>query len=127
MLKFSGLAAPISEVGPIVTYLADLGFDTSIIGFTPINYPSAIERSLENLATNLMFVVLPSATVTIQLLLNGVPVPGFVTTYAGGETGVKVAVAGPLAIAAGDRLDLRITTTGAVPAAAYVSATIGVE
>lgn len=121
LLKFSG-----NVNGTSPNFLADSGIGLASNG-DPLNYPDAIARSLRNLATNLPFFTVPlGGSMVIELLQNGVPVPGFVVTYAVGETGIKTVAAGPAAFAIGDTFAVRVTSSGFVPAT-VVLATVGVE
>lgn len=117
-------------------FLADIGVGFgpgSIVAIAP-RYPIAIGRNLRNLATNLLppFTVPLGALIVIELLKNGIPVPGFLTTYIPGEGGVHNAILPPEAFVisiGGDTFDLRvnITTTDGQALEANLSATVGVE
>jgi hypothetical protein len=113
--------------GIVVSYLADTGVGVGLVPViaTPPDYPVAIARSLVNFATNVLETVSIDGVLTITLLKNGVAVPGFVTTYTGGQTGIKTALAGPVAYAIGDTFDVEVSSnTIAIPL--DVSATVGV-
>jgi hypothetical protein len=131
LLKFSGEAAVDSEGGgPLASYLTDagVGFGTGSVLTAP-SYPVAIARSLRNLATNVLGFIVPQlGSILVELLQNGVPVPGFAILYGPGETGVKTVLAGPTVFAIGSTFDLRVTTThlGEVDVI-DVTATVGVE
>ena len=134
LLKFSGTVAPAVEGGLVVSFLEDYGAGVaSFQGVTPVSlapsYPIAVARNLRNMATNLLlgFVVPDGGQIVIELLQNGVSVPGFVITYTGGETGIKSVLAGPAAFAIGDTFDLRVSVTGGVVDTVDLSATVGVE
>ena len=132
LLKFSGTAAAATEgILPVVSYLEDfgigLGLGAGIITTEP-SYPVAIARELQNLATNLLtFVVPPGGSILIELLKNGVAVPGFAISYGAGETGIKTLTAGPVAYAIGDTFDLRVTTAALFAIGVDVSATVGID
>jgi hypothetical protein len=131
LLKFSGTADANSE-STIVSYLADSGVGVGTVPFITVApaYPVAIARSLVNFATNVLGTVIipPSGSIVIELLKNGVPVPGFSISYGplGPTSGIKTVAAGPVAFAIGDTFDVRVTTTD-IAAGIDVSATVGVE
>lgn len=131
LLKFSG--SPAFTVGAIIeSFLADPGVGLGILPLIAApGYPVAIARSLRNMAVNFTSTGLqpsPLATVTVELLRLGVPVPGFVITYAPGTGGIQSVVAGPEPFAIEDTFDVRVTTSGfAGGSVINVSATIGVE
>jgi hypothetical protein len=129
LLKFSGVVAPAVE-GALVTYLTDFGVGLgsgSMITTAP-SYPVAVPHNLRNLSTNLLGAVVPvGGSILVELLKNGIPVPGFTITYGPGENGVKSVVAGPVAFAIGDRFDIRVTASALVLIAENLSATVGVE
>lgn len=127
LLKFSGVVDASVE-GTIVSYLADTGVgvgDVSVITVAP-DYPVAIVRNLVNLATNVLEAISINGTLTIELLKNGVAVPGFVITYTGGQSGIKTVTAGPVAFAIGDTFDLRLTASF-LAVGVDVTATVGVQ
>jgi len=127
LLKFSGLLR--FGQGEIISFLADANANNSFF----VNYPVAVTHSLRNLATNLLYTILPNeGTIVIDLLKNGIPVPGFSITYGPGETGIKQVLAGPEIFVEGPptTFDLRITATDIFNEDAdpiNLSATIGVE
>lgn len=134
LLKFSGVVAPALELAPVVSYLEDWGIGVGVgaIISTAPRYPVAVAHNLRNMATNLLpgFVtpIIPlGGAILIELLRNGVPVPGFSITYGPGESGVKSVLAGPAAFAIGDTFDMRATVSGTVAVDVDVSATVGVE
>jgi len=131
LLKFSGFAAgALSGLVPVASFLADSGAGIGVgsILLLAQGYPEAIARSLRNLAVNIFgFTVPPLGSIVVELLQNGVPVPGFSVTYNTGDSGIKTVVAGPAPYAIGDTFDLRVTTTGILAAGVNVSATVGVE
>jgi len=118
--------APTTEGGILISYLADtgVGVGAPVIATAPA-YPVAIARSLVNLSTNLLEAVTLGGVVTFALLQNGVAVPGFTTSYATGESGIKTAVAGPVAYLPGDTFDLQVTAD-TLAVALDASATVGV-
>jgi hypothetical protein len=133
LLKFSGNVAGALDVVSADSFLADtgIGFGGSIITVAP-SYPVAVEHNLRNMATNLLagFVVPDGGLIVIDLLKNGVAVPGFQITYGPGEGGLdgrKSVLAGPVTFAIGDTFDVRVTTSGSVAVTLEMSATIGVE
>ena len=132
LLKFSGeVEASVDPDDTIISFLEDWGSGASaglFISLAP-SYPVAVAHNLRNMATNLLqgFIVPLGGSIVVELLQNGVPVPGFVITYADGESGVKTVVAGPVAFAIGDTFDLRVTTVGLAAVSVDMSATIGVE
>jgi hypothetical protein len=129
LLKFSGVAAPSINSTPLISYLADAGVG---VGTVPIittapSYPVAIPHNLQNLSTNVQFTLSAGLTLVIQLLKNGAPVAGFLTTYGAGDSGIKSVATAEVPFAIGDTLDLRVTTTGVFDESGLnVSATIGV-
>jgi hypothetical protein len=133
LLKFSGQALTAPGGLTAISYLADTGF--SIVPGPVVvapSYPVARALNLRNLATNVLIPVIPPTIfvfITIELLQNGTPVPGFTITYGPGETGVKTVAVGPAPFVAGDRFDLKISTNSLaeLERGATVSATVGVE
>jgi hypothetical protein len=112
LLKFSGSVAVFGQLpGPGVSYLADPGVGlggASVLLFPP-SYPVSVAGSLRNLAVNIFgFVVPQNGTILVELLQNGVPVPGFAITYVQNETGIKTLAAGPTPYAVGSTFDLRV-------------------
>ena len=98
----------------------------------PPSYPTAVAGSFLNMATNLrpdVPLASPGSSVVFELLLDGVPVPGFTVTYLPGESGIKTVAAGPVPFAVGQTIDVRITNNGAGLAPPFLdaSATVGVE
>lgn len=88
----------------------------------------AVAHSLVNLATNLDLTVPALSSIVVELLQNGVPVPGFTITYLPGESGIKSVVAGPQPYAIGDAFDLRVTASNVTSGGPVsISATVGVE
>jgi len=133
LLMFSGTVLSLGEGPSLVTFLGAAGpGNTPTTGET--SYPLAIARNFVNIETNLVAngPVPPDTTLTFDLIKNGdlvTPVPGFSITYVAGETGIKSAVAGPVAFAIGDTFDLRVTIspTDSFEINPFVSATIGLE
>lgn len=123
LLKFSG-AVLSTDSG--ITFLADSGIPLAP-STTALAYPLATAQSLKNITANLSSTVPPEATVIFDLLQNGVPVAGFTVTYIAGESGIKSALAGPVAFAIGDTFDLRVTISpvNLFEGDPLVSATIG--
>lgn len=133
LLKFSGNVAGALDVVSADSFLADegVGFSAGIIVVAP-SYPVAVQHNFRNMATNLLrgFVVPDGGLIVIDLLQNGVAVPGFQITYGPGEGGLdgrKSVIAGPVTFAIGDTFDVRVTTSGSVAVTLEMSATIGVE
>jgi len=130
LLKFSG-SAQSSGQGVLLTFLGDSGVpSTPATGET--NYPLAVARSLVNIAVNLSETVPPDTTLAIDLIKNGdqgTPVPGFSLLYVAGESGIKTALAGPVAFAIGDTFELRVAISppDSFELNPFVSATIGLE
>lgn len=127
LLKFSGLGAG-QVSGTFVSYLVDS--DGASVGgpsTTAPGYPVAIERSLVNLAVNLLSGFSVSGSVTIDLIKNLATAPVIIATitYVGGVIGIKTVAAGPVALAIGDTFDLRVTTVNA-GGNLNMSATVGV-
>ena len=130
LLKFSGAVTVDSEGALFVSFLADTGFGPA--GPTPINalnYPVAVVHSLRNLATNILIntIAPPTGTISIRLLQDGAPVPGFLINYGVGESGIKVVLAGPVEYPIGSTFDLEVTTSGFAATGIVVTATVGVE
>lgn len=125
LFKFSGVTAPALE-GVVTSFLTDWGpgIGVGAIISTAPNYPVADPISMRSLSTNLLGVVPPGGSVTIELLQNGVPVPAFSTGYGPGGSGVLSLSHVPVPFAIGDTFNLRVTTENiAVPI--DVSATLG--
>jgi hypothetical protein len=130
LLKFSGAVTVDSEGALFVSFLADTGFGPA--GPTPINalnYPVAVVHRLRNLATNILINTLapPTGTISIRLLQDGAPVPGFLINYGVGEVGIKSVLAGPVEYPIGSTFDLEVTTSGFAATGIVVVATVGVE
>jgi len=133
MLKFSGSVAVFGQLpGPGVSYLADhgVGLGVAAVLLFPPSYPVSVAGSLRDLAVNIFgFVVPQNGTILVELLQNGVPVPGFAITYAQNETGIKTLVAGPTPYAVGSTFDLRVTVNveASFAPTLNMSATVGLE
>lgn len=129
LLKFSGI--PEGNDGDVagISYLPDAGFSAVVDPvITPIDYPTAVHRHLRNLAANILdFVVAPNGSIKIELLQNGIPVPGFVVTYVSGSPAIQVVAAGPVSFDVEDEFDLRVTTALLGDQSPDISATVGVE
>lgn len=125
MLKFSGDVLNTTEFPTNTSFLADRGIQNSagnVLGLPP-NYHFAVPRSVQNMTAQVGFLN-PGASVTIDLLKNGSPVPGFSLTFVSG--GSMTAVAGPVPFAIGDLFDIRVTASG-TDQIIGVSVTLGVE
>ena len=125
LLKFAGIT--FSE-GP--AFLEDFNGGAFVGQNLRPRYPVAIDRNLRNMAANIgEFIVPQGGTITFELLMNNVVVPGFLIVYGSNDTGVKSVAAGPelfLGFPVPDTLDLRVTQNN-VGADVPVTATVGVE
>ena len=133
LLKFSGSVPAFGQLpGPGVSYLADhgVGLGAASILLFPPSYPVSVAGSLRNLAVNIFgFVVPQNGTILVELLQNGIPVPGFAITYVSLETGIKTLVAGPTPYPVGSTFDLRVTVNveATFNPTLSMSATVGLE
>lgn len=123
LLKFSGYV-PGSEVAPIVSYLADTGLLAASPFPFAIGYPFALERRIQNVSVNLP-VAITAGTLLVRILKNDMLIPGWTVNYGGTDPlmGVQTLAIGPVTFAAGDRLDVHVTSTDGTTH--LVSATIG--
>lgn len=125
LLKFSGSARGVGEIAVITSYLGDSGMDIGPSGPTPTSYPFALERRIQNLSVNLPDKITNQlGSVRVEVLKNGVPVPGFFVDYGGSNpmVGIQTAVAGPVTFAIGDVLDVVARVADSTH---NISATIG--
>lgn len=125
LLKFSGRAQVPTSTGTVVTYLADQGVASVLSSTVAPAYPLARARRIRNLAVNVL-TPLTAGSLLVEVLKNGVLVPGFSASYGGTNpaSGVQVISAGPSSFAPGDRLDVRVSVTD-FTTPVDLSATIG--
>lgn len=130
LLKFSGVV-PTSDGPPVIRYLADVGVDTpgSTILQTPVRYPIARARSLQDFSVNIFQVIAAQTSVQFDLVKNVGFVEVILATiiFVGGEGSllgqIKNQSFGPTPLTVGETIDIRVTNTGSTVNA---SATVGI-
>lgn len=125
LLKFSGRALRAADATPVPSFLADAGTGGAAPVITvPPSYPVVRESNARKLTVNLQTALAGAATLTVELLRNGVLVPGFSIAYSAGGTasGVQSVEPAEALFAADDLLDVRTTTTGPLGTELNVSA-----
>ena len=123
-LKFSGTTPADSGGTGTETFLADAG--SAATSTTEIDYPVSSRRRVTHLSANLG-TTLVAQTVTLALLKNGVAVASADLPYGGANplSGTQTKkLATPVSLAKNDTYALRVTTTGALPSGALVTAEI---
>ena len=130
LLKFSGNAASDGVSYPS-TFLADTGMLETPGPQPPPGYPAASARTLVNLSSNVQLTVPlpPGETISFEIYVDGNPT-GLVTTYSTDTmvVGSNVMIApGLVPVGSGQRIDVRVTTSGFLASSLPVSAAIGVE
>lgn len=128
LLKFSGISGTPTAGDSALTFLADPG----VSGIFPIlvapKYPVGLPTRFFGLSVNLPQVAVPpGATVDITLLQNGSPIPGATVSYGGVNpiSGPQTLIfATPVSFISNDQFDLLVTTTGPVPLAISISASV---
>lgn len=133
MFKWSGRVITAMAQGSSL-FLDDDGqsqSDLVINGSTPVGYPASLSGQLVNMSANLTLGSIPaSRRLFVQLLQNGVLVPGFQIIYGGFGPGSGVAfiAAGPASFSPLDQLDLRITAEdGPILGTFKLSVTVGLQ
>lgn len=128
LLPFSGL---VDANGEVPAYLANAGNNVTASSTRPV-YPVATPQTFRSAAVNLVSSPLPPTvdSITVELLRNGVPVPGFAVVYLTGQNGIKYpsSIPDPAYFPRGSTFDVRVTTDGVVvdPLLLKISATYGV-
>lgn len=123
LLKFSGNCQT-SNDGPVTSFLADAGNTATLSQTTPVSYPIPIARSIANMAVTISPDFLPNTQAVVELLKNGVLVPGFTLTFL--AAGTQNVVAGPVVFNPGDSLDMRVSGDGNESFIISVAAMLGV-
>ena len=122
LLKFSGSILT-TGTGLLVSYLADTGVGTAPPLLLPVEYQMAVDRTLVNLALNVIGIVgvLPSP-LTFDLLVDGTPVLSVEVTSAG-PTDIAL---GSIDVLAGQLVSLRATSPALTEASLSATATVGI-
>lgn len=128
VMKFSGIT-PIDTGGAgTTTYLADRGNGAGAGALTVLTeYPVSLSRRIERLAFELLDPIGVGPTVTLNLLKNGVVVPGAAIVFGGANplSGVQtLKLDKPVFYGTTDRYGLQVVTTGGLAATLSVSAEI---
>lgn len=111
MFKFSGVAATTTDGPADVTFLADIGYDSGTPReTTAVGYPLPAARTVVSMSVNIPSVLAGGSVVVVELLDNGVLVPGFVLTF--NATGVQTVTPAPVTIAANHLINVRVTGSG---------------
>ena len=125
--KFSGLVG--SSPPGFEAFLADPGIGVNVNQIAePVHYPIAVDQTLCTFAVHLHQELEPGeGTVTVQLLRDDVPVPGFTTTFSGvgpdtGGPDNVVIMEGTAFYAAGSTLDIRVQAEGDITQDRNISA-----
>ena len=127
LLKFSGFIGTAEGGGSLVSYLADAGLALDAVVVNPMNYPMALQRTLQGLSVNIGTTTLSSGqSVLVEVLRNGSAVPGFNVSYGVGDSGVKTNTTGRITYNPGDTFALRVTTAGFSGSDFAMFATVGV-
>jgi hypothetical protein len=109
----------------VISFLADAGNTETLSQITPpVNYPIPIARSIVNMAVTISPAFVTNTQATVELLKNGVLVPGFTLTFLAAAT--QSVAAGPVVFNPGDALDMRVSADGSEPFIISVAAMLGV-
>lgn len=123
--KFSGVSG-IAEAGSTFSFLADRGLGTTIGNLSAaVRYPLDKAFLALGLAVN-VGPVPQGATLSVALVKNGTVVPNTTINYGGANpaSGKQTLNLNSISFAAGDDLDLQVTTTGLITTPINVSATV---